>query len=247
MRAHGEDDPAAPLPEEHLAAALAAEAPEGRIQAAERGLDDPQLDGDTHVLLLRQVYLAHLELGQLDDAADTAEAMAAIGPLRDVAYTDLARARQALGDTSGAIEAQRLAARNAPPDRRSFQLWSLATLQHFAGDHDAARDSLGRGLRYATDDRPLLRAQDAWVALETGELVEDLEDIRQTLANARCGQGYGQFVLGMIAHELGDLPAAMTHLRAFLRRNARVDVAKGITLREELRRARAVLASLTSS
>ena len=91
-------------------------------------------------------------------------------------------------------------------------------------------------------DRPLLVAHEAYVLLDAGEAVEDLQGIRTDLATAKCGQGYGQLVLGLIAHAIGDAPAARTHLRAFLRRNASADEVKQATLREELRRARLALA-----
>ena len=60
------------------------------------------------------------------------------------------------------------------------------------------------------------------------------------------GKGYGQLVLGMIRHRLGDPRRAAVHLRAFLRRNASADPAKAITLREELRCARETLAAIES-
>ena len=50
----------------------------------------------------------------------------------------------------------------------------------------------------------------------------------------------------MIAHLMGDQREAIVHLQAFLRRNADAGLAKELTLREELRRARAVLAKIDS-
>ena len=243
------------LPEEHLRSAVRAKDPARRLAHAEAGLttlarrDDDEIDPDIQVLLLRQAYLAHLELRQLRQAADTAERMAEVegSSLKAVAWADRARALQALGDVEGAIECQRLAARNAPAHRRSFHHWSLATIQHFSGDVDGALASLKKGLRLAQKDRPLLTAHAAYVKLDAGRAVPELQTIRETLAAAPCGQGYGQYLLGMIAHLIGDRAAAETHLRAFLRRNARLDEAKALTLREELRRARLALASFASS
>ena len=63
-----------------------------------------------------------------------------------------------------------------------------------------------------------------------------------SLQRARCREGYGQFLLGMLAWHMGDAGRAAMHLRAFLARNADADEAKAATLREELRRARLVLA-----
>lgn len=236
------------LPEDYLARALRAEDPEERRREAQLGLALPadDIELDTRVLLLRQVYLAEMAERRYRKAAETALAMAAVGPLADIAHHDRCRALQSLGDVQGALGAQRLAARNAPVRRRSFHYWALATLQHFAGDREGALHSLDKGLRHSQADRPLLIAHEAFIRIEGGEGVEDLDGIRHDLATARCGQGYGQLILGLIAHEIGDAPAARTHLRAFLRRNASADEVKQATLREELRRARLALATYES-
>jgi len=236
------------LPEDYLARALRADDPEGRRREAELGLALPaeSIEADTRVLLLRQLYLAEMAERRYRKAAESAALMASVGPLADIAHHDRCRALQAAGDVQAALGAQRLAARNAPPRRRSFHYWSLATLQHFSGDIDGALKSLDKGLRHAQADRPLLVAHEAYVLLDAGEAVEDLQGIRTDLATAKCGQGYGQLVLGLIAHAIGDAPAARTHLRAFLRRNASADEVKQATLREELRRARLALAELES-
>jgi len=236
-------------PEELLRLALEADSPKERARYASEGLDsDEEVDRDTHFLLLRQIYLAHIESHRFQTAAEIAEQMAELGgALLDVAHHDASRAKAALGDPVGAIERQRLAARAAPPDRRSFQCWALGTLLHFHGDLDAAVSALTRGDRWARDDRPLLRAHRAWIELEMDEVPEDLDEVLSALESSKTAhKGYGQLVLGMIRYHLGDRRAAAVHLRAFLRRNANVDAAKAVTLREELRRARTALAEIES-
>jgi tetratricopeptide (TPR) repeat protein len=237
-------------PEELLSEALQAESPQMRAQLAQEGLDqasEGDLAPDTEVLLLRQIYLAHLESHRFRKAAEVATRAASIGPLQDVLRHDASRAWAALGELDAAIEQQRLAARAAPPDRRSFHYWSLGTLLHHAGDHEGAASALRRGERWAHVDRPLLRAHRAWVCLEAGEPVRDLQAIARDLERSkRASKGYGQLVLGMLHYQMGDLGKAAVHLRAFLRRNAAADPAKALTLREELRRARTVLAELES-
>lgn len=238
-----------PFPEEYLRRALRAVSPEGRMQLAQSGLDESrrqELTPDTHVLLLRQVYLAHLEMGQLDEAAAVALEMASVGPLRDVSFHDAARVFAAMGDLDGAIEHQRLAARAAPAERRSFHLWSLATLQHFAGRPRAALATLRRAERWATRDRALLRAHEAHIRLDRGELVEGLGEVVEALSRSRASQGYGGYLLGMIAYQTGDRRTARVRLRAFLNRHASADAAQAMTLREELRRARVAMAELES-
>lgn len=232
-------------PPEHLLwLAMRAGDAKGRMSYARAGLTraEQELEPDTEVLLLRQLYLGHLELHELRSAADVALQMVEVGPLRDVAYHDAARALFALGDPGAAIEAQRLAARHAPAERRSFQLWNLATLQHFGGEGEAAEATLERAERWATRDRPLLRAHRAWIRLDGGRATRGLEQIVETLRRSKCREGYGQLVLGMIAHASGDSRRAVVHLRAFLTRNASADPVKALALREELRRARLALA-----
>lgn len=234
-------------PEECLRRALEAESPKQRGRFAEEGLSTrDDVEPDTEFLLLRQVYLAHLDSHRFRAAADVAERMSELGPMKDVAHHDTSRAFAALGDVSGAIAEQRLAARSAPPDRRSFQYWSLATLLQFAGDPDGAIGALDRGLRWAHDDRALLRGHRAWVLLEVGRPVDELSEILAELESSRARKGYGELVLGMVRFHLDDGPAAAVHLRTFLRRNAGADTAKAITLREELRRARLALSQIDS-
>lgn len=234
--------------EDFLRLALAAPDAPTRARLAKRGLalDSSELDPDTQVLLLRQIYLSHLEARRLRKAAEVAGQMAAIGPLRDIAHHDGARALAALGELDHAIEAQRMAARHAPPERRSFQLWNLGTLQHWAGDVDGALRSLARAERWAVRDRAMIRAHAAYVRLSAGLASPDLERIVSDLQKSPSREGYGQWLLGMIAHQIGDRRRAAVHLRAWLRRHAAPDEAKTITLREELRRARVALAELES-
>lgn len=235
-------------PEDFLRLALEADSPEKRAGFAERGLALGRSSApDTEFLLLRQIYLARFESHRFRDALDVAARMAAIGSsMKDVAHADAARAWAALGDPVRAIQEQRLAARSAPPDRRSFQCWSLANLMHQHGDLEGALGALEKGERWAQKDRPLLVAHAAWIELALGRAVEDVGGIVRELELSPAGEGIGRLVLGMIAYELGDAGRAAVHLRAFLRRNAAVDDAKALSLREELRIAREALAEIES-
>lgn len=237
-----------PSAEDYLRLALAASDAPSRARLARRGLalDAADLDPDTQVLLLRQIYLAHLEARRFRKAAEVAEQMARVGAMRDIAEHDRSRALAAVGDLDAAIVAQRGSARHAPADRRSFQLWSLGTLQHWAGDIDGALRSLARAERWATRGRPMVRAHAAYVRLSSGMAAPQLDRILTDLQKSPSREGYGQWLLGMIAYELGDHRRAAVHLRAWLRRHAAPDEAKTITLREELRRARVALAEIES-
>ncbi|AKF03177.1 hypothetical protein [Sandaracinus amylolyticus] len=234
--------------EDFLRLALSASDAKARARWARAGLalDSTDLDPDTQVLLLRQLYLSHVEARRLRKAVEVAEQMASIGPLRDIAHHDAARVLAALGELSDAIVQQRLAARHAPAERRSFHLWSLGTFQHWAGDVDDALRSLRRAERWATRDRAMIRAHSAYVRLTADLAVAELDAIVTALQKSPAREGYGQWLLGMIAYELGDRRKAAVHLRAWLRRHAAPDEAKTITLREELRRARTALAQIES-
>lgn len=235
-------------PEDFLRRALEAPDAPSRARWAQRGLalDSADLDPDTQVLLLRQLYRAHVESRRFRKAADVAAQMATIGPLADIAHHDHARALEALGETREAIGVQRRAARVAPATRRSFHFWSLATLQHFHGDVTGALRSLERAERWAHRDRAMIRAHHAYVRLSAGIAVPELEQRIADLQRSPAREGYGQWLLGMIAREIGDARKAAVHLRAFMRRHAGADESTSITLREELRRARVALAEIES-
>jgi hypothetical protein len=236
-------------PEECLRLALQADSAKNRALWAQRGLEaiDPEdLAPDTQVLLLRQLYLAFLESRRYLQAAEVAVEMASVGPLEDVAHHDASRAFSAAGELERAVEQQRMAARAAPPGRRSFHHWALGTLLHFGGDAVGAAAAMQRGERWAHADRPLLRAHRAWIRLESGQPVRQLGVIVSDLERSKAREGYGQLVLGMLYRCMGDTRRAAVHLRAFLRRNAAADAGKAAGLREELRRARSTLAEIES-
>lgn len=238
----------AETPEDFLRLALESRDPRARERHARRGLslDEHELAPDTQFLLLRQVYLAQAEYGAWAEAAEIAEQMAGLGIFADLAHHDEARAHAALGDLDRAITAQRQAARRSPVARRSFHAWSLATFQHFAGDVDGALATLRRAERWAHRDRPLIRAHAAYVRLDSGLAAPGLDEILDALAKSPAREGYGQYLLGIIAYLVGDRRRAAAYLRAFLRRNAAIDPAKIATLREELHRARKALADMES-
>lgn len=234
-------------PEQALLAALRARGPELRKRAAERGLaEHTSVTGDTKVLLLRQLYVSHVELRQLRQAADVAIRAARLGPLEDILWHDASRALFALGEIPEAILMQRRAARTAPVERRSFQLWGLATVQHHMGDADGALATLTKAMRSAQRDRALLRAHALYVRLDSGKPARNIRRTVESLRASPNADGYGRFLLGMIAYHVGDIREARVHLGAFLRRNAAVGVVKELTLREELRRARVALSGIHS-
>lgn len=233
--------------EEHLLEAVRATTPDARLRSARAGLVASPLPADVHVLLERQLYTARIEQRRFRQALEHAQRMIDVGVLRDVGYHDAARVLAALGDLDRAIAMQRIAARVCHPERRSFHRWSLATLQHFAGQPELALATLTRAMRCSTRDRPLLTAHALYVRLDAGLPVRGAEATVARLLASPSREGYGRFLLGMIAFHRGDSRAARAELAAFLARHAHDDLPRAITLREELRRARVALAELDAN
>ena len=70
------------------------------------------------------------------------------------------------------------------------------------------------------------------------------ETLHERLAEAPCGQGYGQFVLGELCYQLGDYEAASRYLRLFIKRTSGGRVALQVALAGEVLRARRLLRTL---
>lgn len=216
-----------------------------RAKYAERGLaHHGELDRTTRAMLLRQLYLSHMEAQRFDDARVVAEQMVQTDVMPDVARQDAARAYLGLGDRERALDHLRLASRVSPPARRAFHLWTLGTVLYLNGRPKEAAGALGRAARWGTTDKPLYLAQQALARRAAGEAVADFRGLRERLADAPCGQGYGQFVLGELAFAEGDLEAAEAYLRAFLRRVTGGRVALEVALSGEIARARKLLRPL---
>ncbi len=214
-----------------------------RAKYARRGLESSdKLSRTTRAMLLRQLYLSHMEGRRFAEALDVAEQMVRLDVMPDVARQDAARACLGLGDRELAIAHLRLASRVSPPSRRAFHLWTLGSVLYLAGRHREAIGALGRASRWGTTDRPLYQAQLALSRSASGEdISQELPALRERLAEAACGQGYGQFVLGELAHAAGDWDAARDYLRGFVKRSTGGRVALAVALEGEISRARALL------
>lgn len=216
-----------------------------RAKYAERGLShDGTVSATTRAMLLRQLYLSHMEARRFVDALAVAQQMLAVDVMPDVARQDAARACLGLGERERAIEHLRIASRVGPPSRRAFHLWTLGSVLYLAGRHREAIGALSRAARWGTTDRPLYHAQLALSRLAAGDQVGDLEILRERLADAPCGQGYGQFVLGELAFASGDFAAARQYLRGFVKRSTGGRVALAVALEGEIARARLLLSRI---
>ncbi|MGZ3473402.1 MAG: tetratricopeptide repeat protein [Polyangiales bacterium] len=222
-----------------LEKALKAKTPELRAKHARAGLARTR-DVETQALLLRQLYLGELESGQFTRARQVAEQIIELGPMPDVARHDAARACQAEGDFPAAIEHLREAGEIAPKERRAFHLSALGGLLYAIGRGEEAIAPLERALSSGEDGgapAPLLRGQ---LALARGHETE-LDLAYRELVDHPSGEGYGRFVLGELAFQLGDRRRAQLHLDAFLARTRRSRPAARAGLAPEIARATATL------
>jgi len=236
-----------PTPELLLRKATLARTSGTRAKYAERGLAlSAGLDRTTRALLLRQLYLSHMEARRFAEALAAAEQMILADIMPDVARQDAARACLGLGERERAVDHLRLASRVSPPARRAFHLWTLGSILYLMGHHREAAGALMRASRWGTTEKPLYLAQAALARRAAGEGNSDLADFRERLSDAPCGQGYGQFVLGELAYEVGDFPAARQYLRLFIKRTTSGRVALEVALSGEIAHARRLLRAMRS-
>lgn len=235
---------------ELLRKATQAESSGARAKYATRGLAQVGGDNTLRAMLLRQLYLSQMESERFDAAVITAREVLALDVLPDVACQDLARAQLALGHYREAVEELRRASRVGPASRRAFHLWTLGTTLYFGQEYAAAATALERAVRWGTSARPLYRAQLLLARLGLGRkstaarVATALAQARNELEEAPCGQGYGRYVLGELAHRQGDRPAARRFLEEFIQRSDSARVAQRVALSAELARARHLLSSL---
>jgi tetratricopeptide (TPR) repeat protein len=241
-RARTATRPARQAPEILLRKATLARTPLARAKYAERGLShNGAVDRTTRAMLLRQLYLSHMEGRRFAEAHSVARQMLEDAVMPDVARQDAARACLGLGDRDGALLHLRIASRVSPPTRRAFHLWTLGSVLFLAGQYREAVGSLSRAARWGTTDKPLYRAQLALARRASGEPVGGLGAIRERLEEAPCGQGYGQFVIGAIAFEEKNDELSERYLSLFIQRTTTGRVALEVALSGEVAYARRLL------
>ena len=227
---------------------MGSKSPQTRANNALRGLATPKrLDETTHAMLLRQLYLARFAQGDFAEAYELGSQAVRLGVLPDVIHQDMARARQALGDTDGAVGHLRLAARLGPPSRRAFHWWTAGSLLFLAGRHDEAISALQRASRWGTTDKPLYQGHLALAKCRAGKKVRGLHAVIERLASCPAGLGYGRFVLGQLAFESDRHDEARRYLSAFVKRTQSGQKPLRIALAAELDMARATLKKLNAS
>jgi len=217
-----------------------------RAKYATRGLAQRGADRTTQAMLLRQLYLAHMEARRFEQALSVSEQMVELGIMPDVARQDAARACLGLERVDAAVEHLRIASRVGPASRRAFHLWTLGSTLYLLGRHREATGALSRALRWGTTAKPLYAAQLALARFAAGDTAQSraFAELRDHLAEAPCGQGYGQFVLGELAFNGGYHHAARRYLEGFVRRTTSGRVALAVALTGEISKAKELLRSL---
>jgi len=253
---HRAHQPISPLPprsashqsaESCLLRALRAKNSEEKELFAHRGLSQTGSDLEMKALLLRQLYLVHLDRSEYAQALALAEEIIDTGELGDIARQDAARAALGLGQADVAAEHLRIAAAICPVDRRAFHWGTLGALLRFEGRPTEAVEAFGRASRCATKDAPLYRAQ--LVLAEREARVQpssDLQTLRQNLESAESGRGYKLWVLGEICALIGDREASRKYLTHFLSRTSNASPAKSLALRGEIAWAQTLLQRLSA-
>lgn len=118
-----------------LRKARAAKGAATRAKYARAGLAQSPEDAETRWLLLRQLYISHLEQGALELARGVAEEMTGVfSEVEDVARFDLARVHLAARNWDAASEQLTLGQRLAPPSRKWDHAFTLARLAAATGE-----------------------------------------------------------------------------------------------------------------
>jgi pentatricopeptide repeat protein len=212
-----------------------------RAKYATRGLSREGNDRTTQSMLLRQLYLAHMEARRFDEALAVTDQMIALGVMPDVARQDAARACLGLERREQALEHLRIASRVGPASRRAFHLWTLGTTLYHLGRPREAAGALSRAARWGTTAKPLYLAQAALARHAAGDAVNGWATLRERLEEAPCGQGYGQLVLGELAFQQRDFSAAERYLEGFIKKTTAGRVALMVALQAEVELARGLL------
>lgn len=215
---------------------------------ATQGLTRPGADDDeTRALLLRQLYLVHLEREEFDEALETAEEIVDLESLGDIARQDAARAALGAGEFERALGHLGIAAEVCPPERRAFHLGTKGALLRFAGRPGDAIAVFDEAARLATGDRALYRAQLALSEVAAGrEPRFSLGEIYAELERERPLKGYTLWVLGELAGLLGNPTASRDYLMRFVTRLSRAPRAKTLALAGEMAHAQALLDRLSA-
>ncbi len=237
-----------PAATEALLRALRARLPEEKEQIARLALKSTIEDEELEALLWRQVYIGRAWQHDWVQALEIAEKNIASEVLGDLARQDAARAASALGAYEAALGHLRVAARIAPAERRAFHYSTLASLLRFGGRPESSVESYETALRWASQLRPLYRAQLELARRAANDVPQlSLKDLNQELSASGDHVGYADWVRGEVLFLLKDYAGAEKLLRSFVERLAEANPLKVATLRLELLHAQRLLSQLPNA
>ena len=235
-------------PTDCLERALAANSPVERAKYARLGLSyRGGIDRTTQAMLLRQLYMAYYEAAKFRKALDVANQLLELRVMVDIAHQDAARACKSLGLIEDALGHLRLASRRGPASRRAFHLWTLGSTLFLAGRYREAAGALERAAQWGTSEKTLYQAHAILARLARGESVANHRVFFRRLAKSEMGEGYGRFVLGMMAYYTQHWDDAQTLLSSFVKRNETLRPATQHSLAGEVSLAQATLKQMSSS
>jgi tetratricopeptide (TPR) repeat protein len=232
-------------PEFLLEKALTAGSASLRAKYATRGLSHPTLQREMQQLLLRQLYLAHLERAEFAAARSVAEQMIAIGEMLETVMHDAARACMAQGDLTAAAGYLRLAARHGPPHRRALHLWTLGRALYLGRQYGGALAAFRRALRWASTNQELYRAHAELARFHLGEPAQ-LRRAYEELGAAEPLPLYAEFLGGEFLRLLQEPRLACSLWREFLRQAPQAPLEIAVGLRAEVRQAELWLQEVTA-
>lgn len=227
-----------------LRKARAAKGAATRAKYARAGLAQSPEDAETRWLLMRQLYISHLEQGALELARGLATEMTSVLPeVEDVARFDLARVHLAAHEWDAAKLQLTRGEQAAPPSRQWDHVFTRARVEAVLGQPDVALslvEAAGRAPSAAqsvvrlSHDPVLHAAKVVWRAQAgTRPRRDTLARAYQQLAQADTLPALGDFFAGRLLGLLSHTDARSV-LEGFLRTTARLPAIARLGLAPEV-------------
>jgi tetratricopeptide (TPR) repeat protein len=213
-----------------------------RAKYARAGLAQSPEDAETRWLLMRQLYISHLEADAFEKARDLAHDMITVfGEVEDVARFDLARALLALGEWEDALRQLTAAERVAPESRKWDHLFAAARVEGALGRPERALallDGVGRSVVRLRKDPVVNAARVVWKSRAKGTSRRDaLVRAYQRLSEVAPLPAVGEYFAAELLSLLGK-PEASSVYAGFVRATGRLTAVARLSLAAEVFRAR---------
>lgn len=203
-----------------------------RAKYARAGLEQSPEDAETRWLLMRQLYISHLELGAIELARAVAIEMTSVFPeVEDVARFDLARAHLAAHEWDAAKQQLTAGERAAPASRKWDHVFTRARLEAVLGQPDLALALVDTAVPAQPGSQSVVRlskdpvlhaAKVVWRAQAgTRQRRDTLTRAYQQLSDADTLPALGDFFAGRLLWLISHADARSV-LEGFLRTTARL-------------------------